>query len=342
MAYTLAYPGNSAALTAANRARMGLGSGSSSTDAATGDVFGRLSAIAQANNVWSASQAAQQMDYQTASQRRTMQYNADQAALNRRWQEYMSNTAHQREVRDLMAAGLNPVLSVTGGSGAPVTSGASASASSQQGSRGDTDMSLTGALVNLLSTALQTQASVANTATSAAAQRDVAETYGQYGISQSLIGASSAREVAGINAQSAQAVAKIHASATLGAAQINSLATQAAAAIHRDATLGAARYNASAGVISSAIHAAASKYGTDVSAMTQRDLAAFNRDLQLELQQRGFDQSLILQHDRQSHELKLTVLDDTLQGLFGLGKQALANNGQLRSSFARMLPYLLG
>jgi len=53
-------------------------------------------------------------------------HNRVQAHLNREFQEYMSNTAHRREMRDLRRGGLNPILTALGGSGASTPSGATA------------------------------------------------------------------------------------------------------------------------------------------------------------------------------------------------------------------------
>lgn len=72
------------------------------------------------------SQAYQREAYQNELDR---QFNSAEAQKERDWQTQMSNTAHQREMADLQAAGLNPILAASG-TGASATNGASATATS--------------------------------------------------------------------------------------------------------------------------------------------------------------------------------------------------------------------
>ena len=55
--------------------------------------------------------------------------NIDIMREQQEWQKMMSDTAHQREVKDLIASGINPIMTATGGKGA--SSGAVTSAKSE-------------------------------------------------------------------------------------------------------------------------------------------------------------------------------------------------------------------
>lgn len=141
------------------------------------DQIAGLKELAQANSAASAEQAKIQREWQEVQNAKAMQFSAVEAAKNRDWQELMSNTAHQREVRDLMAAGLNPVLSAMNGNGAAVGSGATASGVTSAGAKGEVDTAASGAIANLLGSILAAQVQLQAATINARTQEAVADKY---------------------------------------------------------------------------------------------------------------------------------------------------------------------
>lgn len=196
-----------------------------------------MQGVAQANNAWSAGQAQIQREWQEQQNAKAMAFNQNEAAKNRNWQEMLSNTAHQREVRDLMAAGLNPVLSAMNGNGASVGSGATAQGVTSQGAKGDTDMSVNGAIVNLLGSILSAQTQI---------------------------------EAANVNARTQEAVADKYTAMEKIVAEISASASR----YHSDQSAAASRYGsdraAAASRYGSELMSSASRYGSEQAASASR------------------------------------------------------------------------
>lgn len=104
-----------------------------------GDIIRESYGLAARNSAETQARAERQMEYQTASDRYAMNWSAQEAAKNREWQEELANSAHQREVNDLLKAGLNPILSANH-NGSATPSGAVGSAFSSSGAAGQVDM----------------------------------------------------------------------------------------------------------------------------------------------------------------------------------------------------------
>lgn len=199
----------------------------------------RITRTASENSAKSAQMAAEQRDWSANQAQIANQFSAAEAAKNRDWQQYMSNTAHQREVADLKAAGLNPVLSATGGNGAAVTSGASASASLPSGSKGEADTSGNAAIASILGSILSAQMQLETANVSARTQEAVADKYTAMEHLVAQISSAASMRNADVSAAASKYAANQSASATRYAAGLSSAASKYAA----DASAAASRYH---------------------------------------------------------------------------------------------------
>lgn len=200
-----------------------------STQSPFTDMVNDLFGYSERNSAFNASEADKARRWSHNENQLAMSASAAEASKNRDWQKMMSDTSHQREVKDLVAAGLNPVLSAN--SGAPVTSGSAGSGYSSGGASASADSSgsaIAGLFGSLISNAAQMSMqdkTLAWNRENLLAQMKMQDKSLALGLQQSLNSLTGAK----ISAQAQMAAAGTSASAQRYAADQNHAAQQYAA-----------------------------------------------------------------------------------------------------------------
>lgn len=241
------------------------------------DYFSKYSSMikenAAQNNAWSAEQAQINRDWQERMLNANNSFNSKEAQKNRDWQERLSNTAHQREVKDLLAAGLNPVLSAMNGNGASTTSGATASSGGAPSGGQASAENTSAALTNLLGALVSSQVQQENARLSAQTNLAVAEKY---------------------NAMS-KYTAELQARTQLTTTNIQTAASKWMAELSAKTSLSVAQTQQATQKIVANIQAAAQRYGYQLSSWTQTQVAQINGQINKELKQMGINADFKMQ-----------------------------------------------